>query len=148
MDCRTWEERTSALVDYEVSDQEASFIFAHLAECASCRRFHRNVLLIQRDLVQSPESFPTMPEHKADGPQRDATGLSAVPTRMGHAAAIRVPRRLALSAAALIMILAGSTATLLFQGPLGSASERIIFVGSLPTVEVEATYIPHDTKKL
>lgn len=148
MDCRAWEERTSALVDYEVSDQEASSVFAHLAECASCRRFHRNVLLIQRDLVQSPEAFPTAPEREVDEVQQDATGLYPAPTRMGHATVIRMPRRLVLSAAALIMLLAGSTAALLIQGPVRSASERIIFVGSLPTVEVEATYIPHDTKKL
>ena len=147
MDCRAWEERTSALVDCEVNDQEASSVFAHLAECVSCRRFHRNVLLIRRDLVQRPESFPAVPEEDTDRLQRDAIGGHPASTWIDRAAS-RMPRRLVLSAAALIMMLVGSTATLLVQGPLRNAPERIIFVGSLPIVEVEATYIPQDTKKL
>lgn len=139
MNCTVWEEQASALVDGELNDQAAAALFGHLSQCPTCRSFYGRLALLREQLLRETQS--------ASNARGMAERLGGVGRRywkekggMRRGTDIRVPRMLAAAAVIMLMILGGSTTALLLDGMGSHAPERIIFVGSLPTVEVEASY--------
>jgi predicted anti-sigma-YlaC factor YlaD len=148
MECMVWEEHISTLVDRELNDTDAGLLFAHLGQCIRCRKFYNDLAQL-RERVQedawraaSAHREPFIEDQNARGKKR----TSVRGTRWSGP--LHVSRTLAV-AAVLMMVLLGSL-TMLLVIDRGAQVEptRVIYIMSLPTVEVEATYLRNGTKGL
>jgi anti-sigma factor RsiW len=141
MICTEREEQISALIDGELADPQASSLFTHLGQCAGCRRFLRNTLLLRERLtaggVEKAESDSINNRHYSA--QAKATRIVGRRSRP-----ISLRRPIAIAAAILLFALGGSTASLLLNTADGDQVSRIIYVVALPTIEVESTYLPQE----
>ncbi len=144
MDCTTWEEKTSALVDGELDDAEASALFLHLASCRSCRDFYGKLAGLKDALHESWWEGLSPGDER---PRRSSPSEEKQPPGKTRRV-LRVPRPLAVAAAIFLLVAGGSVGAILTKQSIGASSERVIFIGSLPTVEVEASYLTNSHKGL
>lgn len=142
MGCAGWEEQTSALVDGELGDEEAKALFNHLGGCLECRDFYRRIMFMREEVrtVAAALPVPGWLKKEKDSP------TSPTRLRPARAAYFRISRSTAIAAAFLVMALGGTTAALLMER--GHTEARVVFVVGLPTIEVEATYLPSKSTKL
>ena len=148
MECTAWKERTSALVDGELGDEDASSLFAHMGECGACRRFYRHLMLVREDLMHSARDYPSPQTTTADQERGMLANAHPVFKRRRRFARLQIPRALAVAAVVALLALGGSTTALMLERVTHVPEERFIYVVGLPTVEVEATYLINGTKGL
>lgn len=139
MECRSWEEQASALIDGELIDQEAAALFGHLSQCLGCRRFYGKLARLREQLSRDARST-SGPEQTPEEPSNAGRKLGKMGGERPRGEYVRVPRILAAAAVIVLIMLGGSTTALLFDGLKLGTAERIIVVGSLPTIEIEASY--------
>lgn len=58
MECREWRERISALIDGELSPQEAHLVEGHLEQCAECRAVERGMRAVGIGVARSEAVVP------------------------------------------------------------------------------------------
>jgi predicted anti-sigma-YlaC factor YlaD len=61
MDCPTWREALSAMLDSEAPGVDESLVEAHLRRCPGCREFHATSLAIRQHAVGASESADIAP---------------------------------------------------------------------------------------
>lgn len=142
MECTAWEEQISALADCELGDQEAGVLFSHLAGCRECRSFYGRVMRMKESMRDQADVVP----HPTRMEPKLHVTASTTRTRPGRRATYQISRSVAIAAASLIIILGGTTASLVLEQTASEA--RVIYVIGLPTIEVEATYLPATNNKL
>ena len=130
MACEQFQEQISALVDGELTQEDQSLLFAHLASCSACRQFLQEVLDVRGSFQMT-----VPPQAPADLDGRVFLRIQTAQAIRGRSWPMRaLSRRIALPApfaiAAGVLILVGA---LVFR----SRSE-IVYVSVLPTVEVTA----------
>ena len=142
MGCTVWEEQISALVDGELGDQESKALFSHLGGCPACRDFYRRIVLMREEVHSAAAAVPVQANLT-----KDKNSLPS-PSRLrpDRWASFRISRATAIAAVFLIMVLGGTTAALVLER--GHTEARVVFVVGLPTIEVEATYLPSKGTKL
>jgi len=136
MKCEKYEVLISALIDNECPDNDLPGVFAHLGACPSCLRFYSASISLRAELRQ--ERIPAVRLSV------DARVLTHVIrkkiTHLPGWLSSRVPVPVPLAAAALIVVLLGAW-SLLTYGPAGTQAvpeTEIVYVTTLPVVEVEA----------
>lgn len=142
MGCTGWEERISALADGELEDAEAPALFNHLGACGECRSFYRHLILL-REEVHGSTLLPPVPAREG---QVGEFGPEGARRQTVRSASIQISRTLAVAAAFVLLVLGGSTAALMLER--GDKEAHIIYVVGLPTIEVEATYLPAENNSL
>jgi predicted anti-sigma-YlaC factor YlaD len=148
MECMVWEEHISTLVDRELNDTDASLLFAHLGQCVRCRKFYNHLAQLRERLQE--DAWQAASAHREPFIEdRTARGKKQTSTRSSRwSGPLHISRTVA-AVAVLMMVLLGSL-TMLLVIDRGAQVEptRVIYVMSLPTVEVEATYLRNGTKGL
>jgi predicted anti-sigma-YlaC factor YlaD len=54
MNCESYQEHISALIDHELDDERSADLFTHLGKCTDCRVFFMDVQRIQRHIAETP----------------------------------------------------------------------------------------------
>lgn len=135
--CDRYEEAMSAYVDGELEDTAGAELFAHLGTCASCRR--------------SYATFSVIRQHFSSAPAPEVPGsLDRRIHRLHAAPAARVSRlrtiwsqRLTVPAPAFALVLLIASVTILASllwlrtTPTPAGEQQVMYIMSMPTVEVE-----------
>ena len=131
MTCHTFESDISKLLDNELPEDRQGATFSHLTSCVSCREFFHTSRFVRRHL----EDMPAYPE-KLDQIVLHAPGDRTVRKPI-FSRRILVPLP---AAAAVLLVLALSIFfTVDAYDDVRSVTENVIYVPTLPEVQVEAT---------
>ncbi len=140
MTCAEFQSDISRLLDNELPDERQVATFSHLTACASCREFFKSSRFIRRHLDDLPV-YPTDLDIRIQTAAARHRRTAAHPPSHSHRRAflgrsVRVP----LPAVAAILLALGTS--LFFAVDAATTArpqeERVIYVPTLPEVEVEA----------
>lgn len=139
--CERHEENISAFIDRELADDIAAELFAHLGSCPRCRRTFTTLATLHERIAMLPD--PAVP-HALDRRMRsmDAPPVARI-ARAGSDLRTLWRRRLAIPAPALAIALLAVMATILLSvlllrpQPAPPAQQQVMYIMSMPAVEVE-----------
>jgi predicted anti-sigma-YlaC factor YlaD len=135
MNCDERQLAISMMIDNECAEEELQGLFAHLGACPSCRQFYRESMNLRTRLHrQCVPSVPASVDAHVLSHIRDRKILR-MPSWLTSRILIPAP----LAAAALILIILGTFAFLKQRAthPSSFAEHEIVYVTTLPVVEVE-----------
>lgn len=141
MTCTEMQANISRLLDNELPDGRQSETFSHLSGCPSCREFFHGSRFVRRHL----EELPPFPE-EIDARVAEAAFVQS--PAVLHTRETRYRRslrnrtiRVPLPAAAAILLMLGASLFFAVDAvkDVRSAEENVIYVPTLPEVQVEAT---------
>jgi anti-sigma factor RsiW len=136
MECEDFEERVSALIDDECPEAELAGVFAHLGTCPSCLRFYRESMALRARLGR--ERIPAVRRSVDARILTHVIGRKII--RVPGWVRSRVPVPVPLAAAAVLLVLLGAWSILarIPAGGRAATDTEIVYVTTLPVVEVEA----------
>jgi anti-sigma factor RsiW len=143
MTCAAYETEISKILDNELAKDQQAPVFNHLAACESCREFFQASRFVRRHL----EDAPAFPEHLDSAILDPATGHSSgivLPIKQSGRRPIffrRIPVPLPAAAAILLFLVVSLFYTFDAYESARIAEENIVFVPTLPEVEVQATIV-------
>jgi anti-sigma factor RsiW len=144
MKCDEYEEMVSGMIDNELADPESEQLFGHLSKCAACRAILRSELELRANLKE--DLPPLAPK------ELDEKILRTLSSDSGQLPARRIVRKVVwqrnvsmpwpLAAAIAGLLLVGGLAATSVWSPFSKQPQvRIVYVTTLPTVEVNG-YFP------
>ncbi|HTY37755.1 MAG TPA: zf-HC2 domain-containing protein [Bacteroidota bacterium] len=143
MNCDQVQVMLGPLMDNELTDAEAEGVYRHLGTCIQCRGIVRSHLEVRAALLEDPQ--PQAP------PELDARIMNAVGTPVPRSIAGSIMRAslwrrhiaIPLPVAAIIagLFFFGSLALSSVWSPFAKPQVRIVYITTLPTVEVQG-YMP------
>ncbi len=132
MGCNEYEEQVSQYIDGELGDEHSGTLFKHLGTCAECRSFLRSTLELRSKIHDEMLIEREMQEEIV---RTKSAGSAIRPALLG--------RRISLSpAVALSILVLVVMITTLVVGSVGEqtsigSSREVVYVTSLPTIEVQ-----------
>jgi anti-sigma factor RsiW len=138
MKCEQQQENISQLLDGEFAREETAAVFRHLAECAECRSFFLSVQEVRHALLVDP-GFPEDAswkdeDHASSAQQEDRLAVRGSVRLLRRT--IPVPAPLVAAAAILVLVLSFLAAPRVGGPKVLEERERVVYVMTLPTVEV------------
>jgi len=128
MTCDEYQEQVSQYIDGELNDKDSGILFKHLSMCGECRSFLRSTLEL-RSVIHNEM---LMEQEVAKTNNKNRLGFRSAPLRT-----FRISKMLA-GAALVFVILATIVVTRsITTSNLAEGNERVIYITSLPTVEVQ-----------
>jgi hypothetical protein len=125
-----YQELTSQFIDRELGADDERELFAHLGTCDECRRFLKSALVLQADILET----------------KPVQTLSEQPTKAGNTFRIVWSKRVPMSVAAMLAIIAlGSTVAFstLWMRPkekVVETKQEVVYVSRLPAIQVIGFY--------
>jgi len=124
MNCETYQEYISELVDNELNEKGNANVFRHLSECPTCRLFFHSCLKLKETVgTMSSDSLPVPGQEKTGWFQRN----------------LRIP--LPAAAVFVVLFITGLFGTSLhfFQkdDPVRTGEQQIIYISEYPEIEIQ-----------
>lgn len=138
MNCEQYQEHISRLLDDELAREQTAAVFRHLAECAECRSFFFSVQEIRHALLADPgfpENILRSENHRALTARHEDRPAVRRSVRLLRRT-VPVPAPLVAAAAIVVLILSFLAAPRVGGPEVLEERERVVYVMTLPTVEV------------
>jgi len=138
MKCDEIQEQASQYIDGELGDADAGELFAHLGTCLQCRVFLRGSLELRskiHDDILKTEASVTQKTKKLVGHQEHAIRFALDKNRLSLSFAAAIGFVTVIVVATLLASLALRT-----SDPGDNPEPKVVYLMSLPTVEVQGVY--------
>ncbi len=143
MNCEQYQENVSQFIDGELESVNEANLFKHLSTCDACREFIKETMSLRSELLSMEAA--TVPEPLYRKILTNSIASSSIIRPMSHRFGwMKRDRMISLRAvgfALVITVLASVVFTSLWYRLNVASQETIIYVSTLPTVEVRG-YIP------
>jgi len=142
-----YRELVSEYIDGEMRESDAEGLFRHLSTCGECRDFLKDSLELRSKILDEvllarttvTEPFETITTAlSVQGTKKSTENVASGKRRSFASRRINVSFATALGLTSLIVIATLLISTVFWlRGPAASQEERVVYVMSLPTVEVQ-----------
>lgn len=119
MNCETVRETMSAELDGEATDEQLAPAYSHLAACADCRAWRREIIAVKG-------IFAALPEHPLPASIAGQLELAGTASpRVGRRNVYRIPRLLAWAAAAVVVLSIGWSSHQALTRPVTTSTAEV-----------------------
>jgi anti-sigma factor RsiW len=143
MNCEQYQEYVSQFIDGELEEGRESELFHHLSTCASCQEFLKSTMQLRSELWKT-QAVPLPGQLREKNPSFPVSDHAHVRSKSQRFAWMRHSRSISLLTAGfavLLTIILSITCTTLWYQAHAVSNETVVFVPTLPSVEVHG-HIP------